>query len=270
MKYLDERGLRHLWEKIEELSFSGGGGGGSGSPSYFEKTYDEYSFKVSNPMDSTTIIEQEMLEANRTFNLYQNDISIGDFTVKEMTSQECVVLENVLASFGQTGTQITNATYISDVANWMGLIDNSLFGFVIITGSVLMSGMQTNILLYFTNTKNSGEEFFAIKNTIKIPAKKYYEPVLLWEGVTNSHTDLMLNDNADKFRYFVLEYLADLETDNWPKIMFSPVVNNTASFYTTIGGGAMVSGKFYSSYRYQMTNTGNINSIYLTKMYGIY
>lgn len=270
MKYLDEKGLEHLWGKIQELSFSGGGGGGEGTPSYFEKTYTEYGFKVANPMHSTTITEQQILETNKTFNVYQNDISIGDFIVKEMSSQECAILGNVLANFGTTGVQITNATYISDVANWMGLLDNSVFGFIIITASASISGMQTNMFLYFTNTKASGEDFFAIKNTIKIPAKKFYEPVLLWEGVSNNHGNLVLNDNATKFRHLAVTFVIDLEKDKYPKVMTSPIIDNQASFNFSSGGGVYLSGNVDSPYEYRMTNTSNVSSIYVTKMYGIY
>lgn len=272
MKYLDEKGLKHLWEKVQELSFSGGGsGGGSGTPSYFEKTYDKYAFYVTNPMSDKIIDERLMFEANTTHTLYQNDISIGDFTTKEMSNQELRVLEQVLASFGTTGVQFTKATYITNVSNWMGLLDNSLFGFIIITGTILVSGVQVNQALYFTNTKADGNEFFTIKDTIKIPAKKFYEPELIWEGSLSRHSDLTLNDNAKKFRYVAIIFVRNSGTDIYPRVLFSPIIENSITFsYGDSNSSIIINGNVKDPYQFAMTNNTNISIIEVKKMYGIY
>lgn len=274
MKYLDEKGVKYLWEKVQELSFSGGGGsgGGEGTLSYYEKTYNTHGFNVTNPMYNNTITEKNFLEANKVYSVYQNEISIGEMTVKEMSQQELAVLSQVLASFGSPGFQFTKATYITDVSNWMGLLDNSLFGFILITASTSISGVQTDIVLYFTNTKAEGEERFTIKDTIKIPAKKFYEPVLLWEGVSNTHTDLILNDNATKFRYLALMvYNNQSETDMYPRVLFSPIVENVITcFYSTGTFGTFINGNVKNPHIFQMTNTSNINSIDIKRIYGLY
>ena len=268
MKYLDEKGVKYLWEKVQELSFSGGGGGGSGTPSYFERTYNTHGFKVTNPMYNDVISETQFLEVNKVCNIYQNDISIGEMTVQEMSQQELAVLAQVLANFGSPGFQFTKATYITDVANWMGLLDNSLFGFILITASASISGVQTNIVLYFTNAKTDGEEQFTIKDTIKIPAKKMYEPVLLWEGSSNTHTDLILNDNATKFRFLVTEFVINAN-DRYPKSMLSPIMNNIVTF--SFGSGSIyIVAHVVNPYMFRMVQTSQINSVYITKIYGIY
>lgn len=269
MKYLDEKGLEHLWGKIQELNFNGGGSGeGGGTPSYFEKTYNTHGFNVTNPMYNDTISEKQFLEANKVYNVYRNEISIGEMTVKEMSQQELAVLAQVLANFGSTGFQFTKATYITDVSNWMGLLDNSLFGFILITASASISGVQTDIVLYFTNTKAEGEEHFTIKDTIKIPAKKFYEPVLLWEGSSNQHTDLILNDNATKFRFLALDFIIN-SNDRYPKSMLSSVINNIATF--SFGSGSIyVVAHVNNPYIFRMVQSSQISAIYITKIYGVY
>lgn len=269
MKYLDEKGVKHLWEKVQELSFnSGGGGGGEGTPSYYERTYNTHGFNVTNPMYTDTITEAQYLELNKVCNVYQNDTSIGEMTVKGMSQQELAVLSQVLASFGSPGFQFSKATYISDVSNWMGLLDNSLFGFIIITASVSISGVQTDMVLYFTNTKANGEEYFTIKDTIKIPAKKIYEPVVIWEGLSNSYGDLILNDNASKFRFLALEGVIN-SNDKYPKSMFSPILNNSVTF-TFGSGGIYIVSNLSNPYNFSMVQANQISTMYITKIYGIY
>lgn len=273
MKYLDEKGVKHLWEKVQELSFSGGGGGGgSDTPSYFEKTYNKYAFDVVNPMSDRIIDERLMFEANITHTLYQNNINIGEFTTKQMSEQELRVLEQVLASFGTTGVQFTRATYISNVSNWMGLLDNSLFGFIIITGTILVSGVQVHQALYFTNTKADGEEHFTIKDTIKIPAKKYPEPQLIWEGEVSSHTDFILNDNVTKFRHIAIMFVRNNSgSDIYPRVLFSPIIEDCITFsYSDGTSGVIINGNVKNPYKFAMTNNTNITTIKVTKIYGIY
>ena len=274
MKYLDEKGLEHLWGKIQELSFSSGGGsgGGEGTPSYYERTYNKYAFNVINPMSDAIISEQSIFEANVTHTLYQNDVNIGDFTTKEMSNQELRVLEQVLASFGTTGVQFTKATYISNVSNWLGLLDNSVFGFIIITGTILVSGVQVHQSLYFTNTKADGEERFTIKDTIKIPAKKYYEPQLIWEGEVSNHTDFILNDNASRFTYIAMIFVrSNGGTDKFPRVLFSPIIEDCITFsYADGASSIIINGNVKSPYKIAMTNSTNITTIKVTKIYGIY
>ena len=217
-------------------------------------------------MYNDTISEKQFLEANKVYNVYRNEISIGEMTAKEMSQQELAVLAQVLANFGSPGFQFTKATYITDVSNWMGLLDNSLFGFILITASTSISGVQTDIVLYFTNTKAEGEEHFTIKDTIKIPAKKFYEPVLLWEGSSNQHTDLILNDNATKFRFLAIEFVINAN-DRYPKTVFSPIINNTASFNFS---DIYVVGHVSDPYMFRMVQSIQIYTIYITKIYGVY
>lgn len=272
MKYLDERGLRHLWEKIEELSFSGGGSGeGGGCPTYIDKPYNEYAFDVYNPLDNRTIDERLYLKAGETHTVYKNNVNIGEFTIMEMSQQELVVLEQVLASNGVAGVDALNATYITNVSNWMGLLDNSLFGFILITATLSVGGMQMLTCLHFNNTKADGHDTFAIKGTVRIPFKKYYEPVLLWEGSSNEHTQLMLNDNASKYRFLTLiMYNRNGSTDIYPRTVSSLVVEDTACFEYSGVGGMSITANVKNPYEFSMTNTTNINNMYIERIYGLY
>lgn len=271
MKYLDERGLKHLWAKVQELSFSSDGGGGSSSPSYFEKTYTgEHSFKCYNPMDSNQISEQSVFDTNETYEFLINGTETTSFVAAETSAEERVILENIANANSSQSVSVLEATYITNVSNWMGLLDGSVQGYILITAKCSSNGMEFYQTFYTNNVSTREYDTFEMKETLRIPFQQIFEPVLLWEGTCNEHTSLTLNDNAHKFRYLAIEYVFSLDNDNWPKIMFSPIINDIASFYTTQQGGAMVSGLVRNSYTFDMTNTGNITTIYITKLYGLY
>lgn len=269
MKYLDENGLRRFWQKTKDYVDMNSGGGGGGSLPYLQKNYLSYEITTQNGQYYDTY-SLPLFEPNTTKVISKNDVRVGEFNVVEMSAGEIptltYIVNQMVGALGIT-VNISRATYMTNVSNWTDLFVGGASGFIFVTFTDATLG---NIISYYDTAPVTQLDKIGIVETLNIPLNtSYFEPVLLWEGECSDHADFTFTDNPAKFSSLVMVFLYNQSSDQSEKISYSIIMNNNVSF--NMGTISYLYGYISPSEKKLKTQgTGNISSVKITKIYGIY
>lgn len=229
MKYLDENGLRRFWQKTKEyvdLNSGGGGSGGSSSATY-TKLINKKSIEVWTPADTRAIEDGEMFVAGETVELYKDDVSIGDFTVKDTDETERQTLAMIASQMGAEMNPIS-CTYISSVDNGLNLFVAGETGFMLAT---IDDANMGKIYLHYDNmTAEQIEVTYSIKENYSVPINaSFFEPKLLWSGESaDGLYTFELNDNYEKYQGYILVIKYPISDTEYHEIpLYTPRVDKT-------------------------------------------
>ena len=272
MNYLDKEGLKHLWQKTKEYVEENSGTGGSGGPTYFTKQISTRYMSFQNPSYVTTDSGIELFVANETFDLYEDDVNIGAFTVKEMSSTELGILVQI-ASQLDLPLIPSKCTYITSASNWTNLFMAGESGFVIATVADVNMG---NIYVYYNSASTKTNITYTVKETFRTPINSdFFEPKLLWEGqVTGGMPRFIISDYYEKFSSFVIMARYDFGVVTHLPVYCARVDHTLAGSVRTSGANEMYFiGVFDTEKCFKPLSAGgtqmNTNFI-IEKIYGIY
>lgn len=207
MKYLDENGLRHFWQKTKDYVDMNSGGGSGGGTATYSKMISKKFMKLWEPADMQPIEDGEMFVVGETFDLYKNDINIGSFTVKDTSETERQTLATIASQMGAEMNPIS-CTYISSVDEWLNIFMTGEIGFLLAT---IEDANMGKIYLHYDNTTSEQVQVtYSIKELYNTPINaSFFEPKLLWSGESSDGLfTFELNDNYEKYEgyIFVVKY----------------------------------------------------------------
>lgn len=268
MKYLDENGLRHFWQKTKDYVDMNGGGGGGGSLPYIKKTYVERRCNVVNGVYMNMSLDGVTFNTNDTYTIYKNDTSLGNFIVNEMSESEFPTLNYIMSQMGFSAN-VLECRYITNASNWVDVFMGSTTGFTI---AVIKDATMGYFITCYDNTGLTETNVFVLKKTLNIPLNQtYFEPVLLWEGESTTSTNFTFSDNVGKFSALVMVYRDNEmgDSDTTDKISFSVILNNLV-YFDIYNRSSMFGYIDDSRNTFQVRGSMNMSIIKIKQIYGLY